>query len=470
MAETRKACVSYQGDGIHTEYSFPFDYLRKAFVKVEYVSGGERTPLTQGTDYTVNDRTVVLKNPTTLIINIYRETTTGPIVSWEDASVLRAKDMTLQQIQMLHLAEETDDKVQENGMALNSEGDWDGRFHKITNVISPDIDDPRPNDVMTVYYYDKVKGSTLSYKWAVSEESPDAGLDSESPTGNTMSSRSWSIQAKKWAEAPDSPDDEEDEESLTGDTMSSKEWAKYARQIAVNLKNPVVSVAEKDGKVTVTQADETTNTFYAGLNILSRNKEYKVGDIAYSSSLPSWAYLECVTAGTTGAKEPDFSAVTGGGLIDDGTVRWETKDIRVNTLVDLLYPVGTVIAVANNNTPAFTKYGTWEKIGSGRVLWGADSSHSAGSTIAAGIPNITGTFEIGSLNAGASNSTTFKSSLSGAFSGSYTESAYVLNQKAHGADNKVVVSMSASESNSIYGQSTTVQPPAYVVNFWERTA
>lgn len=44
-------------------------------------------------------------------------------------------------------------------------------------------------------------------------------------------------------------------------------------------------------------------------NRLQRNKSYSVGDIAYSPNLPSWAYLECTTAGTTGAAEPDFGTV-----------------------------------------------------------------------------------------------------------------------------------------------------------------
>lgn len=49
-----------------------------------------------------------------------------------------------------------------------------------------------------------------------------------------------------------------------------------------------------------------------GVNSLMRNTAYKVGDIAYSPNLPSWAYLECITAGTTGDTEPDFSTVGGG--------------------------------------------------------------------------------------------------------------------------------------------------------------
>lgn len=48
-------------------------------------------------------------------------------------------------------------------------------------------------------------------------------------------------------------------------------------------------------------------------NFLQRNTAYAIGDIAYSPNLPSWAYLECTSAGTTGASEPDFSSVKSGG-------------------------------------------------------------------------------------------------------------------------------------------------------------
>lgn len=73
----------------------------------------------------------------------------------------------------------------------------------------------------------------------------------------------------------------------------------------------VASVTENNGRVTVTRGDGVTNTFNSGLNILARNKDYEVGDIAYSPNLPSWAYLECIKAGTTGDTEPTFT--TGGG-------------------------------------------------------------------------------------------------------------------------------------------------------------
>ena len=50
------------------------------------------------------------------------------------------------------------------------------------------------------------------------------------------------------------------------------------------------------------------------LPVLMRNKAYAVGDIAYSRNLPSYLRLECVSAGTTGTTEPNFSGVSSGGV------------------------------------------------------------------------------------------------------------------------------------------------------------
>lgn len=88
--------------------------------------------------------------------------------------------------------------------------------------------------------------------------------------------------------------------------------AQDAHNVAERIGNPVTGVTEVNGKVTVTKADGAKNEFFAGLNMLQRNKAYAVGDIAYSPNLPSWAYLECVTAGTTGDTEPSFADITGG--------------------------------------------------------------------------------------------------------------------------------------------------------------
>lgn len=153
------ANVSYQGDGVQKVYSFSFDYLRKAFVKVQLIDGDVRTDLTQGQDYTVEDRTIVLTDPTSYIINIYRETTTDPLVSWADASVLRAKDMTLQETQLLHLVEETYDAVYNSGMYLNAYGELDATNHKIVNVLAPEDD----NDAANKKYVDDGDAAQKKY-------------------------------------------------------------------------------------------------------------------------------------------------------------------------------------------------------------------------------------------------------------------------------------------------------------------
>lgn len=88
-------------------------------------------------------------------------------------------------------------------------------------------------------------------------------------------------------------------------------WVKVATKYDLPTQY-VQSVTESNGKVTVTKGDGESTTFNAGLNILARNKAYAVGDIAYSPNLPSYLYLECTTAGTTGATEPDMSSLSGG--------------------------------------------------------------------------------------------------------------------------------------------------------------
>lgn len=100
--------ITYKGNGSQRQFDFPFDYLRKAFIftKVNDV---------QNTDFTVNGRTVVfaVAPPANSDITIYRSTTTRRLVSWADASVLRAQDMTIFQVQNLHILEELQNELKE---------------------------------------------------------------------------------------------------------------------------------------------------------------------------------------------------------------------------------------------------------------------------------------------------------------------------------------------------------------------
>lgn len=159
ISNERKAQIFYQGDGTQTQYSFPFDYLRKAFVHVSLISDEKIEELTQGTDYTVTDRVVTLAAPTGLKIKIYRQTATKPLVGWADASVLRAADMTVQSTQLLHLAEETSDLAQEGGLSKDgTDNIWDARYNKIKNLLDP----TEPGDAVNLNYITKNQNSLLT--------------------------------------------------------------------------------------------------------------------------------------------------------------------------------------------------------------------------------------------------------------------------------------------------------------------
>ena len=102
-----------------------------------------------------------------------------------------------------------------------------------------------------------------------------------------------------------------------------------------NLPDLSVYIKSINGKT----PDGTGNVnLQTGLNLLSRSKAYQYGDIAYSPNLPSWAYLFCVTAGTTAASEPSFSGVnTMGQYITDGTAKWIVDDVRFGLPVGVVF-------------------------------------------------------------------------------------------------------------------------------------
>lgn len=156
---------------------------------------------------------------------------------------------------------------------------------------------------------------------------------------------------------------------------------------------------------------------------------------------------------------------------DSNTLYNITDDTDVSlTILEALYPIGSVYITTANTCPlsALISGSTWELVSSGRVLQGADSGHSAGTTIEAGLPNITGSIIspvsiIGYGNQG--NSMQF----TGAFSGK-TGTNSAINSGVTNNTNCYEYDFDASNSNSIYKNNSTVQPPAYLVNVYRRTA
>lgn len=158
--------------------------------------------------------------------------------------------------------------------------------------------------------------------------------------------------------------------------------------------------------------------------------------------------------------------------ITDGSAVFTVRDKRMASMIDFFYPIGSVYVSADKNkTKAdfpFMEYGTWEEIPANLCLQ-TGSVSEAGTQRNAGVPNITGELFV---VPGTNNIQVLREG-SGALSADtlsttkMTDEVCLSNYTRHRTHN---VTFDASQSNSIYGSSDTVQPPAYMVRAWVRTA
>lgn len=137
------------------------------------------------------------------------------------------------------------------------------------------------------------------------------------------------------------------------------------------------------------------------------------------------------------------------------------------------HPVGSIYQTISPENPSVTfGGGTWEKIAQDRVLMGASDTHPAGTTVEAGLPNITGSFYArphmtGSKSSGGSitngDGKLFTHSIQGS---DYLDNSMTESGRSYKDD---AMFFDAHRSNPIYGASATVQPPAYFTYTWLRT-
>ena len=129
------------------------------------------------------------------------------------------------------------------------------------------------------------------------------------------------------------------------------------------------------------------------------------------------------------------------------------------------HPVGSIYLTIKDENPSAKFGGTWEKLPASVCLQTADTTHGAGTTIAAGLPNITGqvTSDDKGYYWGAGTTA------SGAFANAHNGGSHI-GANAWSGTRGNGFTFNASRSSAIYGKSTTVQPPAYALIAWRRTA
>ena len=134
--------IIYEGDGSKVDFNIPFDYLKKKFVTVSLgptrLTGGDYGDT--GADYYFLDKTTIrLKTPPAVGVSltIRRYTSaTERVVTFKDASILKATDLDTSQVQAFHIAEEGRDIIND-ALIVDREGNWDAKGKRIVNVGDP---------------------------------------------------------------------------------------------------------------------------------------------------------------------------------------------------------------------------------------------------------------------------------------------------------------------------------------------
>ena len=84
---------------------------------------------------------------------------------------------------------------------------------------------------------------------------------------------------------------------------------------------------------------DVSNGANAPVNTLQRSTTYAVGDVVQSDAVHAKHFLKCTTAGTTGSAEPNFTGVTSGSTVTDGTAVWTVKTFGSEEALDDYLPL-----------------------------------------------------------------------------------------------------------------------------------
>jgi hypothetical protein len=131
------APITYQKSEASALFDIPFDYLSQQFIVV-IVAGIVRT---HGVDYDFLDKTRIRfltgDIPAAARVTLKRNTNASSrLVSWKDASVLKANDLELSQLQLLHIAEEAT-YIAGSAILPDYEFNWNALGRRLTNLAEP---------------------------------------------------------------------------------------------------------------------------------------------------------------------------------------------------------------------------------------------------------------------------------------------------------------------------------------------
>lgn len=243
-------------------------------------------------------------------------------------------------------------------------------------------------------------------------------------------------------------------EEVTGQQQAALQAAKTATGAASTATKKAAAAAKSEAaaNTAATSADQSAQA-------ASENAGKAESSAAAAKESAKKAAAVVSTDKTLTIEGAPADAKATGDALSDRYTKEETDELLKNVNP---FPVGSIYQTVSFASPASMFGGIWEEIAQERTLMGANDIHAAGSTVEAGLPNITG-----QISFGTPTSAWFKvTHAEGAFES--TGSGGVAQFNITGSTGNSIADFNASRCSTVYGASTTVQPPAYFVHIWER--